>query len=289
MKTMRLALVQVCPEPGQLKENAEKMMRCYRQAVNASADLVLFPECSLTGYSTQLAETIAVSSDLELLAQIRKVCRAEQTAICFGYVERTENTLYLTQELVTRDAGICYRKTHLGTREREVFSAGCDFPVISIPVRNLAAPSDPFEKTGQDREQITTTSHVAAGIQLCWESHIPEISSAQRSNGAQLLLVPYASPMSGEVCRQNWQVHLPARASDNGAFLAACNLLFPKDGLRGGGMAVYDFKGRCLAESFSDEEQMLVCDLEGRLPREYPDGDMHNISYFDRKRKDLFS
>ncbi len=127
-------------------------------------------------------------------------------------------------------------------------------------------------------------------MQLCWESHIPEISALERSRGAELLLVPYASAMTGGRCRKHWMVHLPARASDNGAFVAACNLPFPAENgaLRGGGMAVFDPKGNCVASYYGTEDHMLLCALSGPLPRELPPGDMHNISYFDRKRTELF-
>ena len=108
--------------------------------------------------------------------------------------------------------------------------------------------------------------------------------------GAELLLMPYASAMSGERCRAHWTVHLPARASDNGAFVAACNLPFPaKNGVpRGGGMAVFDPKGSSIASYYGAEEHTLLCTLSGPLPRELPPGDMHHISYFDRKRTELF-
>ena len=115
-----------------------------------------------------------------------------------------------------------------GFREKAVFTPGDEFPV--------------------------TAGSIKAGMQLCWESHIPEISGLERGRGAELLLVPYASAMSGARCEENWSVHLPARASDNGAFLLACNLLFPPkaEGAppTGGGLAAYDPKGRRIAAYF---------------------------------------
>ena len=94
--------------------------------------------------------------------------------------------------------------------------------------------------------------------------------------------------MSGEKCAENW-AHLPARASDNGVFAAACNLLFQgPDGVRGGGLAVFDPKGRRIAAYFGTDEHMLLCDIGGPLPRDSDDTDMHAISYFDRKRTEFF-
>ena len=45
---------------------------------------------------------------------------------------------------------------------------------------------------------------------------------------------------------------------------------------------------QCIPRCSDDQASRLFCDLEGTLPREVPDGDMHQISYFDRVRRDLF-
>ena len=266
MKTTRIAIVQVKPEINALEKNTQKLLDFLEQAVRGEASLVVFPECSLTGYSTKDARDLAIDPENEAVLKIREYCCEHRIAACFGYVLKEGDNLYIAQELFSGEQSICYRKTHLGSKEQQVFTAGECFPVLKAP--------------------LTT------GMQLCWESHIPEISASERKQGAELLLVPYASMMSGERCSENWSVHLPARASDNGCFLAACNLLFDPEEegkpYRGGGLAVYDPKGRKIAEYFGTEEKMILCDLEGVLPREIPEGDMHNISYFDRKREELF-
>ncbi len=267
MKKTRIALAQICPVPGNLKENADKILHFLRKAAEEKADLAVFPECSLTGYSTALAGEIAITREDPQAERIRKAAKEEACSVCFGYIEREEDRLYITQELYAGGEVLYYHKTHLGSREQAVFAAGDAFPVLDVPIRT--------------------------GIQLCVESHIPEISAAERKKGAELLLIPYASPMSGTRCLENWSVHLPARASDNGVYVAACNLLFPpaedSGKVRGGGLAVWDPKGRRIADHYGTEENLLICcDLEGPLPRERTPEDMHNISYFDRKREELF-
>jgi predicted amidohydrolase len=263
MRTITIALGQFLPEDDP-KRNAVTMCRVLCDASAHGAELVLFPECCLTGYSVEHAASLAVDRTSDPVRAVEEACRAGAVTACFGYIERTDDGLTITQELFDGGNATIYRKTHLGAREAAVFRAGNVFPVAESPLKT--------------------------GMQLCWESHIPEISALERSRGAQLLLMPYASAMSGEQCRRRWMVHLPARASDNGAFVAACNLPFPaKNGEpRGGGMAVFDPKGECIASYYGTEEHLLLCTLSGPLPRELPPGDMHHISYFDRKRTELF-
>ena len=263
MRAITIALSQFLPG-GDPAQNAGTVCRLLRDAAARGAELVLFPECCLTGYDVERAAALAVGRTSEPVRAVEAACAAGSVTACFGYIERTEDGLTITQELFDGEKATIYRKTHLGYREAAVFRAGDAFPVADKPLK--------------------------AGMQLCWESHIPEISALERSRGAELLLVPYASAMSGDQCRDRWMVHLPARASDNGAFVAACNLPFPaKNGAnRGGGMAVFDPKGACVASYYGTEEHMLLCALSGPLPRELPPGDMHSISYFDRKRTELF-
>ena len=260
MDKIRIALAQTRPVPGDIKANAEKISGFIKEAASEGAGLIMFAECSLTGYAPERAAELAISQDDESMDMLRALSSSTGMALCLGYMERAGADLFIAQELYSGGKGTVYRKTHLGTKEALFFKPGGLFPMSDGPVK--------------------------AGMQLCWESHIPQISSVYRAQGAQLLLFPYASGMSGKTCHKNWSVHLPARASDNGCFAAACNLLLPGNA-PGGGMAVWDTKGRLAAGYFDTDEHLIICDIGGQLPRD-TDEDMHNISYFDRARKDLF-
>ena len=266
MNTIILSLATIESLLGEPKQNVRKMISFLEQAKKDHASLVVFPECSLTGYDPENAMNYSLAMDDDLILLVEELASSLDLAVCFGYMEQseTETKPFITQELFYRGKRIRYHKTHLGTKEEEYFQSGAGFPVMDIGI--------------------------TVGIQLCWESHIPDISTALRQKGAELLLVPYASGMSGERCMENWMIHLPARASDNGVFLAACNTLFPDKALssRGGGLAVFDPKGKQIASYYGLEEHILTCRLSGKLPREYPRGDMHHISYFNRRKPELY-
>jgi len=305
MESIKTALVQLCPVPGETEKNAEKMAGYMRAAKEKNAGLVIFPECCLTGYAPDRADTDALDLSCSLIQGLEELADRLEIAVCFGFAERSAGLdgerFYISQELYCRGERTIYRKTHLGSREEKYFSAaGCE-----------SQADAPFP--------LARIEGIKAGMQLCWESHIPQISAEYRKQGAQLLIFPYASGMSGQVCRDNWSVQLPARASDNGCFAAACNLITAvrpgiracgqtgrqaaedpgsqdPQSLRGGGLAVWDPKGRLIAGCFDTREQMLLCDIGGQLPREHWEKmqqglerpDMHQISYFDKVRTELF-
>src|SRR2546425_1532167 len=65
MPQLRLAMAQVNPCVGDLEGNAEIILQWSRQAVEAGAHLVVFPEMTLTGYPVEdlaLRESFAHAS-----------------------------------------------------------------------------------------------------------------------------------------------------------------------------------------------------------------------------------
>ena len=283
MKELRLAAVPLFSGRDP-QENLIKIAHYAKEAALKGANILLTPEASLTGYFVREKEALSIEADSQPVRSVIDLARETSLIISFGFMERTvspsaDNIFYMTQLITDGTQTQVYRKTHLGCLERGVLSRGDELPVYE-------------------------TDSAVIGTHLCWESHIPDIGTVFRRKGAEIFLVPYASGMSGEYCRNVWSRHLPARAWDNGVYVAACNALRYKrpysaaadgdpSGLQqeviGGGCAVYDPKGILIASDFSPEEKLLICDLSpAGLQRNYPDNDMRHISYFDRRRPELY-
>lgn len=87
---MRIAVVQINPTLGDFKANSKKIIAALREAKEQSADLVVFPECSLFGYHPfdLLEQKQIVSRQLKLLNHIQKSLPTGVAAL-FGLL--TEN------------------------------------------------------------------------------------------------------------------------------------------------------------------------------------------------------
>ena len=59
-REMKLIAAQILPVPGEYEKNITRHIDVIHQAASQGADLVLFPELSLTGYEPRLAEVLAV-------------------------------------------------------------------------------------------------------------------------------------------------------------------------------------------------------------------------------------
>lgn len=259
-------MVQMQSIVGDVKHNASKIVDFVDLFSDTGSEIICFPETCLTGYTTCNPIEYSIDSNNPYIGEIIKEAEKRDTIISFGLMEKTNAGPYITQMTIAPGNNVMkYRKTHLGHKEREVFKAGNEIPVMQ-------------------------TDKICLGIQLCWEGHIPEVSTVLRCKGAELILLPHSSGLGEQRRKEAWNRYLPARANDNGAYVAACNAI-GYNGLGvhfGGGCIVLDPKGKIIAEKFDDSEGGITTELIDRLPRYNSEFKMSDISYFDSRRPELY-
>lgn len=179
---------------GDIVGNRSKMLSSISSAKRNGCHVICFPEASLTGYSsTDPFQVDAGSEHIRMIAEA-----SDGIAVVFGIFQDIPGGTAIRQ-VVCEDGDVVgvYTKTHLGMNEQGLIP-GEELPVID-------------------------TAHCRLGIQICWELHFPEITGVLRSKGAELVLNPFASPISGDRRISIWRKLVPARADDNRLFYAACN------------------------------------------------------------------
>ena len=242
MHTFRVALAQINTTVGDLKGNLAKTLRYIDQARSLGADLVAFPELTLTGYPPEdlLLKSSFIQSNLEAMKQA--VAASRGIAIVVGFVD--VNSDIYNASAVGYDgklAGI-YRKIRLPTYgvfdEERYFGRGDSCPVFTI-------------------------NGVGVGINVCediWYTAGP--TEVQRSTGAYLIVNTSASPY-GSGKRTQRERMLATRAADNELFVAYVNLVGGQDELVfDGGSIIFGPNGELVARVEQFEEKLLVVDLE---------------------------
>ncbi len=265
MRAMQLSMVQMNSVVDKTERNLSHIISFIDEAVRLGSDMLCFPEASLTGYTSKNPNQYAICIDDEAIKTICDLSSKNNIGISFGFMESSEDGPYITQMTVGPKNMTVYRKTHLGSNEKGLFNSGNELPVANV-------------------------GNADVGVHLCWEGHIPDISTVLRAKGAELVLIPHSSGIGGTRRKETWERFLPARADDNGMYVAACNAIGHNgiDAVFGGGCIVIDPKGRTIGEYFGDDEHMLTCRLEGDLPRYDREQNMSSISYFDRRRQELY-
>jgi len=265
MKDLRLAMVQMRSIVGDTEGNFEEMKRYIEMAVEKKADIICFPEASLTGYSTSFTESDTIQLDCSFIKTLKNVAESENLTIVFGFMEKSASLIYITQAVVCHNGTMLYRKTHLGSREEGRFTKGDMIPVIA-------------------------SNKAVLGVHLCWESHIPDISTVLRDKGAELILIPHASNLGGSKRKEVWMKSLVARAYDNSVYVAACNAVGDNDrgSVFGGGVLVLDRKGNIICEDFNGKESVVFADLKAYSHADDEGNRMSELRYFKKRRPELY-
>jgi predicted amidohydrolase len=240
---IRVALVQISCKPEDKAENLMKMQKAVAKAKKQAADLIIFPELSLTGYVVrdqiyELAETIPGPS----CKIIEEIARKTKSYIIFGMPElseRTQATIHNTAAFVGPEGFIGkYRKMHLPTHsvfeEKRYFRPGYQTTVFDTALGRI-------------------------GLIICYDIFFPELSRLTRLKGAQLIVCISASPSTRRAFFETLTI---ARAMENAAFLAYVNLVGIEDGLQfWGGSRMVGPSGKVLAQAKYDEEDFVICDI----------------------------
>ncbi len=265
MEKVRISMVCMNSRLGDIGDNTAAILGYARKAKDAGSDIVCFPEMSLTGYSMPRSFDYAVPSDSPEVGRIVEASRDLDMCIVFGFAETGR---HIAQAVAEKGEllGI-YRKTHLGQNEKEHAVPGSELPVFR-------------------------TSKAVIGIQLCLESHFPEVSGTYAYKGADVILMPHASGLNAERRRATWNKILPARAYDNTVFVASCNQV-GDNGIGTvftGGAMVLDVRGDLICEDFSGE-CMLTADLDGSQQHELRTNgnrSMRSLYFLSRRRPEIY-
>ncbi|MFE7524902.1 NAD+ synthase [Kitasatospora sp. NPDC057542] len=269
MPTLRLALSQIDPWVGDLARNSDEVVRWTRQAVEAGAQLVAFPEMALTGYPVEdlALRRSFVEGSRGALVELAGRLAADglgEVPVVVGYLGRSEHAsprfnrpagspqncaaVLHRGEVVTR-----FAKHHLPNYgvfdEFRWFVPGDQLPVLRVHGVDVALAI--CEDIWQDGGRVT----------------------AAREIGAGLLLVVNGSPYERNKDDQRLEL-VRRRAAEAGCTLAYVNMVGGQDELVfDGDSIVVGADGEVLARSPQFEEHLLVLDLD--LPtagRDHTDG-----------------
>ncbi|WP_020585861.1 nitrilase-related carbon-nitrogen hydrolase [Desulfobacter curvatus] len=206
MQNIRVALViQNCPV-NRFAYNLDRTVKHVSAAARQHCDFVVFPEMNLTGYApADLSNAVALDSIW--MDELNRLANNHKIAILTGLVEKAASGKIYATHLVFRPGQPVarYRKIHLSPFEAPYFSYGNDTQVFKF-------------------------KGVHFGIQLCYDAHFPELSTAMALKKADIIFFPHASPRGtpGEKSA-SWKRHLTARAFDNAVFVAAVNQVGEND------------------------------------------------------------
>lgn len=231
---MLVALAQTIGTAGNVGANLALLEDLAFRAAGQGASLLVLPELFLTGYNIgDEVAALAEPADGPSARAIATIARRLGLSVAYGYAERAAEGVYNTAAFIDRSGLLraSYRKTHLwGRFERDQFRAGC--------------ACDPFEVDGR-----------RLGLMICYDLEFPELARGLALAGVELAIVMSATSAPYDVVPRHL---VPARAYENGMFLAFCNHAGAERGLTYvGGSCIAAPDGSLLADGGSAEALAL--------------------------------
>ncbi len=172
---LRIALAQINPHVGALEKNSEKIRDFTRQAAEKKADLVLFPELSLTGYPP------------------------EDLLLRHGFVDRCETLLQ--QIAAQAEIPIVVGHPHFDAETQQLFNAASLLRdgKIELTYRKQELPNyGVFDEkryfTAGNQPAIFPLGEEQVAITLCEDLWHPSVIAQAKRAGATLVLNLNASP-----------------------------------------------------------------------------------------------
>ena len=134
MQSIRVAAV-TCPAVvGDIEGNLARTVHWTRQAKQAGAELVCFPELNISGYGLDPWEMQALAQPIPgpLTDELSQLARDTNMIILSGFAEQNPaGPPFISHCVVQPEGGVSvYRKLHLSPHEMPVFSKGNAIPVF---------------------------------------------------------------------------------------------------------------------------------------------------------------
>ena len=281
MKKLRIASFQLESTPGDKSSNLAKVQDLAARAVAQGAEVLVFPELCTTGYwhllglsepeLRALAEPVPSGPSSQALISI---ARQHQVTVGAGIIEAGPDGRMFNAYLVALPDGRthCHRKLH--SFESDHLSSGSEFTVFDTPYG------------------------WKFGVLICYDCNLVENTRIARLMGTQLLLAPHQTGgcdykknknIMGLIDRAVWDrrhedpaaieaefrgqkgrgwitTWLPARAHDNGMFIAFSNGVgVDGDEIRTGNAMILDPFGRILVETWKAADDFVIADLDPAL------------------------
>ena len=259
MRRRVLALAQIAPTLGDLAQNLALHEVKIAESKAAGADLVVFPELSLTGYQLQdLAPEVAMRRTDPRLKSLAKLTSGGPSSVV-SFVESTDDhRLFAAAALleggeVRHVARKCYLPTYGLFDERRFLAAGDAIRATRAALGGSAA------------------GDVGIGIGVCEDFWHPTLPAILAQDGAELLINVAAGPARGASVdadqglgsAASWGTLLRATAALTTSYVAFTNRVGVDESLIfWGGSRVIGPDGVVIAEAPLFEEALLLAEID---------------------------
>lgn len=269
-RSLIVAAVQTNPRLRATAENLESVVDRVWRAADLGAELVVFPECALTGYgyrSERDARADAETVPGPATARLTEVAAETGTLVAVGMIERAGDAIFNAAALIGPDGVVgTYRKSHLPFEAVDRFVSPGD---LGLPI---------FE------------THLGRlGMLICYDLRFPEPARVMALSGAQIVLNLTNLPPPG------WpqpEFMFQTRAAENRVWLVCADRVGTEEGTTYiGRSAIVSPSGEVCAQADGESETVITAEVIPGLADQKDlivDPGVYELHLFRDRRTDLY-
>ena len=247
--SIRVAIAQINPRLGDLQANLALYEEKIRQGIKERADLLIFPELSLTGYYLRdMVPSVALSANSAEMNKLKQLSR--KLAFVAGLVEESADHRFFNSAVYFENGEVrhVHRKVYLPTYgmfdEQRYFARG-------------------------DRIRAFDSKFGRMALLVCEDLWHPSTIYLAALDGALVVICPSSSPLRGIVDAQSqddnaryWEMINRVNAETFSLFMIYGNRVGFEDGVGfWGGSEIVDPFGQRIAKAKYYDEAFLVGDV----------------------------
>lgn len=241
---MKIGIAQTKSVKGNVQENILHHLQVIDYAAALEADLIIFPELSITGYEPDLALELAVEADSEIFKPFQEISDKKGIRIGIGMPTKTAEGILISMLIFQPklDRSV-YSKQILHSDEFPYFVGGITQSFLMIENKKIA-------------------------IGICYETLQREHFLNAKKNDADIYIASVAKSQKGI---EKAFAHFPLIAAEFKTPILMSNAVgFQDNFLCAGQSAVWDQQGVLLAKLHSEKEGVLIYDSELKLAKGHP-------------------
>ncbi len=215
---MKLGLIQYSPVWEDKEKNKKQVIDILSTGLS-SADLLIFPEMTLTGFSMN-SKLLAEDLEGESVLFFKNIAKKKNVNVIAGVILKEEDKIYNTAVHINSHGEVksVYKKIHPYT--------------YSTEDKNYSAGS---------QTEVTVIDNWKIGLSICYDLRFPELYRFYAKLRTELIINIANWPVDRI---EHWRYLLKARAIENQCYVAGVNRVGDAQGLHYNGFtSVYDPMG----------------------------------------------
>ncbi|NQP54029.1 carbon-nitrogen hydrolase family protein [Streptococcus suis] len=164
----KVAILQARAEISNIKRNIDTIICSMKEAAKNGADILLLPECFVTGYELPMTYEKSISCDDEVIMKICEVAKEHAIGVVLTTFTKGKRQPQNTAFVINRSGEILMKYSKVHT---------CDF----ADEKNVEAGTE---------FKVCDVDGIKIGIMICYDREYPESARMLMLKGAEIILVP---------------------------------------------------------------------------------------------------